>query len=223
MSGLKWPVLPKPGRTVRLPFGCPPHLVELSGYDGAGRLLAMWWTPLGDELMLADGTTTATGDYRGWLAFCAHPLSRLFLNPYELGSSEQEAEHWLARRPSARHARRRPGARCAGAARHPALRAARGHRRALPHRICRTARACVSRTTPRVNARRHPRSAEATCANGTSASRSSSGTSRRVSTRPFRPHGAPRPPRSPLAALQTPDRLAGTVFSGDLRSCNRPG
>ena len=93
MSGLKWPALPTPARTVRLPFGCPPQLVELSGYDGAGRLLAMWWTP--DALMIADGTMTATGDYRGWLAFCAHPLSRLFLNPYEIGSSEQEAEHWL--------------------------------------------------------------------------------------------------------------------------------
>jgi hypothetical protein len=71
------------------------QLVELSGYDGAGRLVAMWWTPLGDELMFSDGTITATGDYRGWLAFCAHPLTRLFLNPYQLGSSEHEAEHWL--------------------------------------------------------------------------------------------------------------------------------
>jgi hypothetical protein len=80
MSGLKWPALPTPGRTVRLPFGCPPQVVELSGYDGAGRLLAMWWTPLGDEVMPADGTIIPTGDYRGWLAFCARPLSRLFLN-----------------------------------------------------------------------------------------------------------------------------------------------
>ena len=95
MSGLKWPALPRPGRTVRLPFGCPPQLVELSGYDGGGRLVAMWWAPLGDELMFSDGTITATGDYRGWLAFCAHPMTRLFLNPYELGSSEREAEHWL--------------------------------------------------------------------------------------------------------------------------------
>jgi hypothetical protein len=55
----------------------------------------MWWTPLGDELMFSDGTITATGNYRGWLAFCAHPLTRLFLNPYELGNSEHEAEHWL--------------------------------------------------------------------------------------------------------------------------------
>jgi len=95
MRGLEWPAVPTPGRIVRLPLGCPAQLVELSGYNGAGRLVAMWWTPLGDELMFSDGTTTATGDYRGWLAFCAHPVTLLFLNPYQLGSSEQEAEHWL--------------------------------------------------------------------------------------------------------------------------------
>jgi hypothetical protein len=95
VSGLEWPAVPTPARTVRLPLGCPAQLVELSGYDGAGRLVAMWWTPFGDELMFSDGTITATGDYRGWLSFCAHPLTRLLLNSYELGSSEQEAEHWL--------------------------------------------------------------------------------------------------------------------------------
>jgi hypothetical protein len=95
MSALDWPAVPTPGRIVRLPLGCPAQLVELSGYDGAGRLVAMWWTAIGDELMFSDGTITATGDYRGWLALCAHPLTRLFLNPYELGSSEHEAEHWL--------------------------------------------------------------------------------------------------------------------------------
>jgi hypothetical protein len=29
---------------VRLPLGCPAHLVELAGYTG--RLVALWWTPL---------------------------------------------------------------------------------------------------------------------------------------------------------------------------------
>jgi hypothetical protein len=55
----------------------------------------MWWTPLGDELMFSDGAVTPTGNYRGWLSFCVHPVTRLFLNAYELGSSEPEAEHWL--------------------------------------------------------------------------------------------------------------------------------
>jgi hypothetical protein len=53
---------------VRLPLGCPAHLVELAGYAGTGRLVALWWTPLSDELMVADGTITAPGSCRGGCA-----------------------------------------------------------------------------------------------------------------------------------------------------------
>lgn len=89
-----WPALPTPGELVRLALPCPPQLVELSGYGGSGRLIALWWSPLGDELMFSDGTLTATGNLRGWLCFCEHPLVRMFLEPYRLGFSD-EAEHWL--------------------------------------------------------------------------------------------------------------------------------
>jgi len=78
-----------------LALPCPPQLVELVGYDGPGRLLALWWSPLGDELMFCDGALTATGNWRGWLSFCEHPLVRVFLEEYQLGDSEDEAEHWL--------------------------------------------------------------------------------------------------------------------------------
>src|SRR6516164_6554222 len=74
-----WPALPTPGEFVRLALPCPAQLVELSGYDGAGRLLALWWSPFGDELMVSDGALTTTGHWRGWLCFCEHPLGRLFL------------------------------------------------------------------------------------------------------------------------------------------------
>jgi hypothetical protein len=90
-----WPELPAPGELVRLALPCPPQLVELSGYDGAGRLLALWWSPFGDELMVSDGTLTTTGHWRGWLCFCEHPLVRLFLEPYQLGDSDDEGEHRL--------------------------------------------------------------------------------------------------------------------------------
>jgi hypothetical protein len=80
---------------VRLPLGCPPQLAELAGYTGAGRIAALWWTALGDELMFSDGTITGPGDQRGWLCFCGHPLGRLLLDPHEFGSSAQGAEHWL--------------------------------------------------------------------------------------------------------------------------------
>ena len=53
-----WPALPSPGELVRLPLPCPPQLIELSGYTGGGRLVALWWSPFGDELMICDGTLT---------------------------------------------------------------------------------------------------------------------------------------------------------------------
>ncbi len=90
-----WAPLPTAGELVRLALPCPPQLVELVGYDGPGRLVALWWSPLGDELMFCDGTLTATGNRRGWLCFCEHPLVRVFLEDYQLGDSEHEAEHWL--------------------------------------------------------------------------------------------------------------------------------
>ena len=88
-----WPALPSPGELVRLPLPCPPQLIELSGYTGGGRLVALWWSPFGDELMICDGTLTETGRWRGWLCFCGHPLARLFLEPYRLGDSGDEGDH----------------------------------------------------------------------------------------------------------------------------------
>ena len=62
---------------------------------GSGQLVALWWSPFGDELMFSDGTLTATGHWRGWCCFCDHPLVRMFLEPYQLGDSEDEGEHRL--------------------------------------------------------------------------------------------------------------------------------
>ena len=45
--------------------------------------------------MFSDGTLTATGHWRGWCCFCEHPLVRVFLEPYQLGDSEDEGEHRL--------------------------------------------------------------------------------------------------------------------------------
>ncbi len=88
-----WAPLPMPGELVRLALPCPPQLVELVGYDGPGRLLALWWAPFGDGLTFSDGTLTATGNWRGWLSFCEHPLVRVFLEDYQLGDSQDKAEH----------------------------------------------------------------------------------------------------------------------------------
>jgi hypothetical protein len=80
---------------VRLPLPCPPQLIELAGYTGAGRLVALWWSPCGDELMISDGAVTETGRWRGWVCFCEHPLVGLFLEPYRLGDADAEGEHRL--------------------------------------------------------------------------------------------------------------------------------
>ena len=45
--------------------------------------------------MICDGTLTETGRWRGWLCFSGHPLACLFLEPYRLGDSDEEGEHWL--------------------------------------------------------------------------------------------------------------------------------
>jgi hypothetical protein len=65
------------------------------GYTGGARLIALWASPFGDELMISDGTLTETGHWRGWLCFCQHPLAHLFLEPYRLGDSDDEGEHRL--------------------------------------------------------------------------------------------------------------------------------
>jgi hypothetical protein len=44
-----WPALPTPGELVRLPLPCPPQLIELSGYTGGARLIALWWSPRADR------------------------------------------------------------------------------------------------------------------------------------------------------------------------------
>jgi hypothetical protein len=90
-----WPALPTAGELVRLPLPCPPQLIELSGYSGGARLIALWWSPFGDELMISDGALTETGRWRGWLCFSQHPLAGVFVEPYRLGDSEDEGEHRL--------------------------------------------------------------------------------------------------------------------------------
>jgi hypothetical protein len=41
------------------------------------------------------GWSSATGNWRAWLIFIRHPRMAPALRPYDLGSSNQEAMHWL--------------------------------------------------------------------------------------------------------------------------------
>lgn len=73
----------------------PPMLEEALGYQGKARWVVFYWTPCGDELRYNDGTTEADGSWHAWLAFKRHPCIAPHLEPYHLGSSEEEARHWL--------------------------------------------------------------------------------------------------------------------------------
>lgn len=85
-----------PPPTLRgLPVACPPMLAEAIGYDGPCRFVAFAWSPAGDEAVYDDGYRSGTGTWRGYLAFVRHRLIRPLLADAHLGSSDQDASHWL--------------------------------------------------------------------------------------------------------------------------------
>ena len=73
----------------------PPMLEATPGYQDDARYVAFYWTPFGDEVMWDTGWSSATGEWPAWLIFVRHPRIAPALTPYDLGSSEQEAAHWL--------------------------------------------------------------------------------------------------------------------------------
>ena len=88
-------LVPLPGFSLHVPV--PPQLEAAVEYHGDARYLAIYWTPAGDEAMVTDGRTTHDGCWWGYQAFVDHPLMMLALagQPYDLGSSETDATHWL--------------------------------------------------------------------------------------------------------------------------------
>jgi hypothetical protein len=79
----------------RLDIAVPPMLEEALGYTGTARWVAFYWLPGGDELMYDDGLLSADGQWHAWLLFKYHPRIAPSLAPYALGTSEEEAWHWL--------------------------------------------------------------------------------------------------------------------------------
>lgn len=78
-----------------IPVPPAPMLEQALGYTGPARCFATWWEPAGDEAMLSDGVTTATGQWQAFLTYTEHPVISPVLNPYDLGSSEAPAKFWL--------------------------------------------------------------------------------------------------------------------------------
>jgi hypothetical protein len=80
---------------VPLPVPVPPMLELALDYPGQARLLAFFWSPMGDEALYHDGQRSGVGDWTAYLAFVRHPLVEPHLRSFDLGSSEEEARHWL--------------------------------------------------------------------------------------------------------------------------------
>jgi hypothetical protein len=82
---------------IHIPIPAPPELEEAVGYQGNGQLFALYWQPCGDEAVYDDGRSSGTGNWDGFLALVDHPAVRPHLGElrHALGSSDQDATHWL--------------------------------------------------------------------------------------------------------------------------------
>jgi len=76
---------------VKLPFS----FEDALGYPRGFRWVAFFWEPCGDEAMYDDGYCSGDGNWHGFLEFTRHPKVAPWLAGYNLGSSEDEATHWL--------------------------------------------------------------------------------------------------------------------------------
>ena len=72
----------------------PTLLAETLGYDGIARKVAFYWKA-GDEAYYHDGYLSTQAEWDAYLLFVRHPLLVPELQGYNLGSSEEEATHWL--------------------------------------------------------------------------------------------------------------------------------
>ena len=79
----------------QIAISSPPILAEAIGYPGCSRYVAFYWTPYGDEVMYSDGRISADGHWHAWLLFIRHKSIAPHLQGYNLGSSDEEATHWL--------------------------------------------------------------------------------------------------------------------------------
>jgi hypothetical protein len=80
---------------VPLPVPVPPMLEQALDYPGQARLVAFSWSSCGDEARYDDGHCAGEADWAAYLAFVKHPIVEPHLRPFDLGSSEDEAQQWL--------------------------------------------------------------------------------------------------------------------------------
>lgn len=73
----------------------PPMFERSVGYTGQSLRVAFYWGPC-DELCFCDDLMNSGAiDSAGWLFFMDHPSVKRHLHPYDFGSADLPARHWL--------------------------------------------------------------------------------------------------------------------------------
>lgn len=84
---------------IKAPFLLPADFLRAFGYPGPRRLVALYWTPMGDEACFDDGQSSACGLSDNWLylSFMRRTDVWAWRDEHELncGNSDEEAVHWL--------------------------------------------------------------------------------------------------------------------------------
>ncbi|MFM8321637.1 MAG: hypothetical protein ACKOC5_12050 [Chloroflexota bacterium] len=83
---------------IPLTIPVPPRdiLCPALGYTAAGaRYLALYWEPAGEEAVANDGCYSGDCNWEAFQAYVHHPTVEYFLSGFELGLSDDVAEHWL--------------------------------------------------------------------------------------------------------------------------------
>lgn len=84
-----------PETFVPLDIPVPPNAASAFGYPDTALYVAFYWEPLGDELCYDDGRIAGTGTWHAFLQYRHHRQVSSALAPWNIGYSDEEAEHWL--------------------------------------------------------------------------------------------------------------------------------
>jgi hypothetical protein len=87
------PSIPETFVPVDIPV--PPNAAAAFGYPGTADYVAFYWEPVGDELCYDDGRIAGTGSWHPFLQYRSHKHVAPALKVWNLGYSDEEAEHWL--------------------------------------------------------------------------------------------------------------------------------
>lgn len=84
-----------PDTFVRLDIPVPPNASLAFGYPGTAAYVAFHWEPIGDELCYDDGRIAGTGTWYPFLQYRSHARVAPPLEPWNIGYSDVEPDHWL--------------------------------------------------------------------------------------------------------------------------------